>query len=126
MKCPCCSQLDYENCCEPIHKRVYYASSAEQLMRSRYSAFAMQNGQYLWETTAPLQRKFHPEKEYQSWAEANKWIKLEIVNLPRIDQVEFKAIYQDENGQLQVHHELSKFEQINGKWYYVSGKFWDQ
>lgn len=125
MKCPCCSNLEYENCCEPLHKGILFASTAESLMRSRFSAFAIPNGNYLWDTTSPLMRKFHPKKDYEDWAKANKWTKLEILGLPRINQVEFKAYFTDEDGMDQIHHELSTFEQIDGKWYYVSGEFFD-
>jgi SEC-C motif-containing protein len=126
MNCPCCSGKEYSKCCEPFHKGIFQAPSAEALMRSRYAAFALPNGKYLWETTSPLMRKFHPEKEYQNWAEANQWTKLEILNLPAIDQVEFKAYFTDEEGEKQIHHELSKFERLDGKWFYVSGEFWDE
>lgn len=93
-------------------------------MRSRFSAFAIPNGEYLMETTFPAKRKFHNTKDLQEWGEINEWTKLEIIK-SSFDQVEFKAHYTDENGKSQVHHEDSKFQQINEKWYYVSGKFLD-
>lgn len=125
MKCPCCSEKEYAQCCEPFHNGNSKAPSAEALMRSRFAAFAIPNGKYLWETTSPLMRKFHPQKEYEDWAKANKWTKLEILSLPSFDQVEFKAHFIDEEGIKQIHHELSKFERIDEKWYYVSGEFFD-
>ncbi|WP_332033930.1 YchJ family metal-binding protein, partial [Kaistella sp.] len=52
------------------------------------------------------------------------WTKLEILK-STLNQVEFKAYYNDENGKPQIHHEHSLFKNLNGRWYYVSGKFID-
>ncbi|KQK24978.1 preprotein translocase subunit SecA [Chryseobacterium aquaticum] len=125
MTCPCCSEKPYEECCKPYHSREKYAPTAEALMRSRFSAFAIPNGEYLMETTFPAKRKFHNTKDLQEWGEINTWRKLEIVDKPSISKVEFKAFYNDEEGEEHVHHELSKFKMIQNRWYYVSGEFLD-
>jgi len=123
MKCPCCSGKPYSDCCQPYHKKEKNAPTAEALMRSRFTAFAIPNGAYLLSTTLPAKRKFHNKEELQQWGEINQWIKLEIVNLPAINQIEFKAFYIDEEGNDQLHHELSVFQKMNDRWYYVSGEF---
>ncbi|SRR5690606_2394724 len=123
MTCPCCSNLSYQHCCKPCHTGEKYAPSAEALMRSRYSAFAIPDGGYLLETTLPSKRKFHNKKDLQEWGEINEWLKLEIIRKPAKDKVEFKAWYKDEEGTLQLHHELSLFKFVSGRWFYVSGKF---
>ncbi len=123
MNCPCCSDLAYGDCCKPYHCGEKSAPSAEALMRSRYSAFAIPNADYLMETTLPSKRKFHNKEDLQVWGEINEWLKLEIVQKPSKDQVEFKAWYKDEDGTLQLHHELSLFKLVSGRWFYVSGKF---
>ena len=125
MNCPCCSGKTYEECCKPFHSGERNASTAEALMRSRFSAFAIPNGIYLMETTLPSKRKLHNTEDLQEWGEINEWTKLEIVKTPNINQVEFKAFYTDEKGKSQVHHELSTFRKVNERWYYVSGKFLD-
>ncbi|MBH1960389.1 MAG: YchJ family protein [Flavobacteriia bacterium] len=125
MNCPCCSGKTYEDCCKPFHTGEKHAPTAEALMRSRFSAFAIPNGEYLMETTFPPKRKFHNKKDLQEWGEINEWTQLEIIRTPTSDQVEFKAYYTDENGKKQLHHEHSLFKNVNGKWYYVSGKFLD-
>lgn len=125
MNCPCCSGKSYEECCKPYHIGGKHAPTAETLMRSRFSAFAIPNGEYLMETTLPAKRKLHNKEDLQEWGEINKWTKLEIVQKPALNQVEFKAHYQDEKGKMQIHHELSDFQQINARWYYVSGEFLD-
>ncbi|MDN3607396.1 YchJ family protein [Kaistella yonginensis] len=125
MNCPCCSGKSYEACCKPYHKSEKLAPTAEALMRSRFSAFAIPNGEYLMETTVPAKRKLYNEKDLQEWGEINEWTKLEIVQTPTLNQVEFKAFYNDESRKPQVHHELSLFQKLNERWYYVSGEFLD-
>jgi SEC-C motif-containing protein len=125
MTCPCCSGKPYDDCCQPYHKKEKFPPTAEALMRSRFSAFAIPNGEYLWETTSPGKRKFHNKKSLQEWGEINEWTKLEIVDTPSMNKVEFKAFYTDEDGNPQVHHELSTFKTIQNRWYYVSGIFLD-
>lgn len=125
MICPCCSGKSYENCCKPFHKKEKFPTMAEELMRSRFSAFAIPNGEYLMETTLPSKRKFHKKKDLQDWGEINEWTKLEIVKTSGKNLVEFKAFYTDETGTPQIHHEISLFEKLNNRWYYVSGKFLD-
>ena len=125
MTCPCCSEKSYEDCCQPYHTKEKFPPTAEALMRSRFSAFAIPNGEYLWETTSPGKRKFHNKKSLQEWGEINEWTKLEIVDTPSMNKVEFKAFYTDEDGNPQVHHELSTFKTIRNRWYYVTGEFLD-
>lgn len=92
-------------------------------MRSRYSAFAIPNGEYLLQTTLPAKRKYHTKEELQDWGTINTWLKLEIIDVPSVNQVEFKAFYIDENGVSQIHHERSVFQKMNDQWFYVSGEF---
>ncbi|KIA88238.1 YchJ family protein [Kaistella jeonii] len=125
MNCPCCSGKLYEECCKPFHIGEKHAPTAEALMRSRFSAFAIPNGEYLIETTLPVKRKLHNKEDLREWAEINEWTKLGIIKKPTLNQVEFKAHYKDEKGKMQLHHELSDFEKIDNRWYYVSGEFLD-
>lgn len=56
-KCPCCSGKQYSLCCEPFLKGNQIPASAEQLMRSRYSAYVMQDADYLIATWHPARRE---------------------------------------------------------------------
>lgn len=123
MNCLCCSGKTYEECCKPYHSGEKHAPTAEALMRSRFSAFAIPNGDYLMETTLPSKRKYHSKKDLQEWGQINTWTKLEIVNKPAVNKVEFKAFYIDENGDPQIHHELSTFKMIRNRWFYATGEF---
>ena len=120
--CPCCSGKLYEECCELFHSKKEFPKTAEELMRSLYAAFAIPNGDFLWETTLPNKRKFHHKTELENWGKDNTWTKLEIIQSSE-KEVEFKAYFTDKFGQENIHHERSTFKKVDKKWYYVSGKF---
>ena len=115
--CPCGLGENYKECCEIIHLDITKANTAEQLMRSRYSAFALANIDYLilshHSKTNPLDEK----QEILAWAKSVKWQKLEIIN-SSIDTVEFKAYFK-ENDVDQLLHENSQFEKENNTWKYL-------
>ncbi|RZL39075.1 MAG: hypothetical protein EOO96_01500 [Pedobacter sp.] len=120
--CYCGSGLQYTNCCEPYHLKTKFAPTAEALMRSRYAAFVVANGDYLYETTHASKRKENSKSAYLESANNTKWLKLEIV-AAGLDTVEFKAFYLNSRLQTEVLHEKSNFKLEEGKWYYVDGKF---
>ncbi|MEB3766909.1 YchJ family protein [Acinetobacter sp. MD2] len=122
LKCPC-GHGSYVTCCEPLHLRQAYAGAAEQLMRSRYSAFAKQQIDYIIQTTAIGQQAQLDAAALAAWSTQNEWNKLEIVAFePKIGSkhamVEFKAYYVAEL-QPQVHHEQSYFVQYQQHWYFL-------
>jgi len=119
--CYCGSGISFQECCHPYISGVKNAPTAEALMRSRYSAYAVHNADYLWETTAPKARKHHSKSAMLEWANANHWVRLEIINAAET-LVEFKAYYLDSGLQAQVHHEKSVFVNDCGRWYYLDGE----
>jgi len=121
--CPCGTGLLYKDCCEPYHLKVKTAATAEALMRSRYSAFVVADGDYLFETTHLSKRKRNSKVDYQKSAKGIKWLKLEIVSA-EFDKVEFKAFYLNNKFGTEVLHEKSNFKLENNKWYYVDGQFY--
>lgn len=122
IECYCGSTKQFEDCCEPIIKDSEKATTAEALMRSRYSAYASHQADYLVATTHISQRKHYPKTEILNWATTNKWLKLEIVKTTE-NTVEFKAYFSDNTLQNHIHHELSTFTFENGSWFYVNGQF---
>lgn len=121
--CPCGSDLLYATCCQPFHLHQANAPSAEKLMRSRYSAFALQHIDYLIETTAKGQQAYLDRQAIQAWSEQNQWLRLEIVatqeKLAKYHaQVEFKAHYHDAQAE-QIHHEISHFIRVDQRWYFL-------
>ena len=123
MNCPCCSGKNYENCCEPYHLGKKLPQTPEQLMRSRYTAFALVLTNYLVETTHSSTQKDNDFSDIEDWAKSNKWLKLEIA-FAKENKVRFRAFYQDKNNEIYEHDELSTFAQENGKWVYVDGEFY--
>lgn len=120
--CPCGSK-SYSNCCEPLHLGQIKAQTAEQLMRSRYSAFAKHVIDYIIETTASGQQQFLDRQAITDWSKANRWLKLEVVQSnEKLDKhhalVEFKAHYHD-GKQTHIHHELSHFVKNQAIWYFL-------
>ena len=91
-------------------------------MKSRYSAYATHQADYLLATTHSSERKYYSKEEILKWATANEWQKLEIINATE-NTVEFKAYFKDENNVNQVHYEFSTFKKEKGSWFYVDGKF---
>ncbi|MFH6998589.1 YchJ family protein [Flavobacterium sp. FlaQc-57] len=121
-KCFCDTGLLFESCCGLYIKNNQKVTTALALMRSRYSAYAIHNADYLFETTYVSERKYYSKAEILKWATSNKWQKLEILSFTE-DTVEFKAYFLDSNNQPQVHYEFSTFKFENGAWFYFDGKF---
>ena len=122
-KCYCGSLKRFADCCEPLINGTQNATTAEALMRSRYSAYATHAVDYLVATTQEEERKYHSKSDILNWAISNQWQKLEIIKVTE-NTVEFKAYFQDSNKQNQIHHEHSTFVLENGKWFYVDGEFY--
>ncbi len=125
--CFCGESKPFSECCEPIIKGEKPAQTAEQLMRSRYSAYATVEPKYLMQTTHLSLLKNQNEADIRAWAEENKWQKLEVISSQKGQaadtrgEVEFKAYFIDYEGKSQVHHEKSTFLKEAGKWFYSSG-----
>lgn len=127
--CHCGSKKLFSECCEPFIQGKTIPETAEQLMRSRYSAYATISTKYLMQTTHRSTRKNHNEKDIKAWASTNKWLKLEVIKTEmgqatdNAGIVEFKAVYMDKKHGLQVHHEKSTFLKEDGRWFYVDGTY---
>jgi SEC-C motif-containing protein len=121
-KCFCDTGLLFNDCCGLYLQNNQKASTALALMRSRYSAYATHNADYLLETTHVSERTYYSKAEILKWATSNKWQKLEILSFTE-NTVEFKAYFLDLNGKSQTHYEFSTFKFENSAWYYVDGKF---
>jgi SEC-C motif-containing protein len=124
IKCPCGSQKNFKECCEPFINGTQKAPTAEALMRSRYSAYATHAAEYLLATTHISERKQYSKSDILNWATSNQWLQLEIIKATE-NTVEFKAYFLDNKLQKQIHYERSTFKFENGSWFYVDGKFFD-
>ncbi|KWX56673.1 YchJ family protein [Mycobacterium sp. NAZ190054] len=119
--CPCGSGAPFGRCCLPLHVGERQAGSAEQLMRSRYSAYVAGASEYLWRT-------WHPRTRPDEVAEdiTVTWTRLEILDVvagqagDETGEVEFRAHHRA--GAL---HERSRFAVRAGRWFYVDGDLLD-
>ena len=122
--CPCGSGATFADCCEAVVLGNRPAKTAEQLMRSRYTAYLMKKVDYLVETTHPDSRTSDLEKSIRKWMKQVEWLKLHVVATEEgtesdsTGHVEFMAEYIADTGPGR-HHECSVFEKIDGRWYYV-------
>lgn len=60
--CPCGSKTKYKKCCRPYH-RGKKAPDALTLMKTRYSAYAMGEADYIIQTTHPEHPDFTSDRE---------------------------------------------------------------
>jgi SEC-C motif-containing protein len=119
--CPCGSGKRYDACCGRLHRRVAEATTAEELMRSRYAAYAVGELGYVFRTWHPRTRpdSIEPDPELT-------WTGLEVVDVvaggPDDDtgEVEFEATY-DRGGRPGRLRERSRFERRRDRWVYVAG-----
>ena len=126
MHCYCKSNKAFADCCQPIISGVKSAITAEELMRSRYTAFVLADINYLMRSHHIATRPLKDKKEILLWAKSVTWLGLVIVDKKAgtaVDvegRVEFKASYL-EHGQLQCIHEDSYFVKEKGQWFYKDG-----
>ncbi|WP_426416402.1 YchJ family protein [Aestuariirhabdus sp. LZHN29] len=124
--CPCHSGSLYSDCCAPLHRKSAQPRTATQLMRSRYSAFALGDIDYLVSTTRSDQRALLDRSSLADWLARTRWLRLEILSAEagtdtdRVGRVEFNAWYRlDGKDTLQCHHEHSSFVREHNRWVFV-------
>ena len=121
-RCPCLSGLPYAECCGPLHRGARTAPTAEALMRSRYSAFAVGDADYLRATWHPSTRPADLDLD-----PATRWLRLDVLAtsaggpFDTTGTVEFRATYRDPGDGRGSLHEVSRFVREDGRWSYVDG-----
>ncbi|MFT3778699.1 MAG: YchJ family metal-binding protein [Ottowia sp.] len=119
--CPCGLPARYEACCGRFidHWPAQPAPDPERLMRSRYTAFARGQADYLRATWHPDHRPAAIDFEPQA-----RWLGLEVRRARLIDathgEVEFVARYRVAGCAVRL-HELSRFVLQDGHWLYTDG-----
>jgi SEC-C motif-containing protein len=130
-QCPCGSQQPYGQCCGPLISNQRHAETAEQLMRSRYSAHVVARQEpraidYLMNTWAAEQRQQIDRAAVEDWAVNSQWLGLNVIShTPAGDRatVEFAVSYRSADGSPHIHRELSQFcRDKQGRWYFVDGE----
>ena len=116
--CPCGSGQVYDVCCGRFHRGEASAPTAEALMRSRYSAFAVDDPAYLVQTWHPSTRPPRLELDRD-----RRWTRLVVLSSAGSvfdpgGTVEFVAHY-ELDGRRGVQRETSTFVREQGRWFYV-------
>ena len=113
--CPCGSGQAYDACCGRLHRGAAQAETAEELMRSRYAAYAVGDLDHVFRT-------WHPRTRPEDLAPdpAMTWTGLEVLGSGE-DWVEFVAAY-ERGGVPGELRERSRFERRGGRWVYLDGE----
>jgi SEC-C motif-containing protein len=116
--CPCGSDHNYGDCCQPIHSGEQQPESVEALMRARYSAFVLADDDYLMDSWHPL-----TSPEYLDLSDNPDWVQLQVISSEQDNEqgrVHFRAFYRD-GRKLGCLEEHSEFRKVNGRWLYLRG-----
>lgn len=125
--CPCDSNKRFSQCCWPYIAGKAVPPSAETLMRSRYTAYSRANIAYIEATQRGQAAARFDAAEAKQWAQAAKWLGLKVLRAEHggakdeAGVVEFIATYKL-LGQIQEIHEVSEFQKIDGRWFYIKGQ----
>ncbi|THB66719.1 MAG: zinc chelation protein SecC [Gammaproteobacteria bacterium] len=128
--CFCGSGVAYAGCCGRFHNGAIPAT-AEELMRSRYSAFCCKDADYLIATIHADYCSSNLKEELVSNFNDVSWIQLKVIYTNKGSKsdiegdVEFEAIYFT-GGQFFRMVERSDFVKEGGRWLYCSGRVDDR
>lgn len=108
--CFCGSKQNFSSCCQPFIEgkveQLAFPKTPEQLMRSRFSAYAINDGQYIYDTYAKSSQALQSIKEINDWSKACLWVALKIHSINNDDLnknesheqfVEFSVFYITDN-----------------------------
>ncbi|MEE8059279.1 MAG: YchJ family protein [Pseudomonadales bacterium] len=124
--CYCGNPSAFKHCCGPLLSGKAIAKTAEQLMRSRFSAFCSGNIDYLISSHHPSKRKPDDQQTLTHTISQYEWLNLKIKKTSKglchdsEGDVEFIATY-TQRAQLSQLHENSRFIKENNQWFYLDG-----
>ena len=150
MNCFCGQPKRYQDCCQPCHSGLGPAQTAEQLMRSRFSAYVLQLVPYIAETYYPAVQSADAIAEIAAFAGDAHFLALQVLafgDSPAIDPGQFPVLPPPVNlyavndllaaqpalsyvhfkvwflivDKLHLLEEHSRFVRIDGHWGYVDG-----
>ncbi|XUM23474.1 YchJ family protein [Bradyrhizobium oligotrophicum S58] len=127
MPCPCGSGLSFDRCCGPYLTGDQMPPTAEDLMRSRYTAYTRGDIGYIEATLVADRRGAFDAVAAKDWATRATWLGLRIVSTARGQAsdadgvVSFVATYR-EAGKTIEHHEVSQFgRDADRAWRFIEG-----
>ena len=122
--CPCGSEKTYARCCEPVIRGNVKPESAEDLLRSRYSAFVKHEIEYIFDSHHPRTRNTLVRKEVEDWSRDSEWQSLKVLEKEagEADDEKGTIVFHAEytlDGKKNDHYEKSFFEKDAGDWKFV-------
>lgn len=142
MNCFCGQSVSYHQCCQPLHAGQRAAQTAEQLMRSRFSAYVLQLVGYIANTYFPQQQSAQALAEIREFAESARFISLQVMSCgdrPAVSAAQFPPLPKNSTttsaecsyvhfkvqffiaDKLHLLEEHSRFLRIDGLWFYIDG-----
>jgi len=128
-KCPCNSGKLYTQCCKKFHCGINNASALD-LMRSRYSAYALGLNNYIISSTHPdnpffIEDILEWKKELDEFSHNTNFINLKILDHKYKDgenfaQVTFRATLEQNQKEISF-TECSQFKKEANRWFYLDG-----
>ncbi|MEO5734174.1 MAG: YchJ family metal-binding protein [Rubrivivax sp.] len=119
--CPCGTGATLAGCCGRWHAGPQHlqAPDATALMRSRYSAYVLGLADYLLDTWHPRTRPhdLRPDPDL-------RWLGLEVRHAAQQDAHHATVTFiarSKSGGRATRLHERSRFERIDGRWFYLDG-----
>lgn len=117
--------MSYASCCQPYIERREQAPTAEHLMRSRYTAYAMGVTTYVVDTWHSSTRPTDLALDPPDTPHATRWLALAVHSHTQLSETEaqvmFTARYR-EGGRAHRLKEHSRFLREDGRWFYVAGE----
>lgn len=119
--CPCGGGR-YDTCCGPVHAGTREAATAEELMRSRYSAFVTGDAGYLLRSWDDTTRPSHLSLP------AVTWTRLRVLRTEagaagdHSGVVEFRAHFRDRSEPDALHERSTFRRDADGRWRYVAAE----
>ena len=120
--CPCGRNAGYGGCCGRWHAGPLHlqAPTAEDLMRSRYSAYVRGLAEYVLDTWHPRTRPAQIEPDPPGL----RWLGLAVHRHEARDADHATVTFVARSklgGRAHRLHETSLFERVDGRWFYVDG-----
>ncbi len=123
-QCVCGKGRPYADCCGRFISGEALPKTPEQLMRSRYSAYALGgHGDYLLKTWFPATAKGLSKEQLEQ--QSVDWLGLEVLGRSQCGDegmVEFNAWFRNAEGERERLREKSIFARVGGRWFYVGGE----
>lgn len=130
--CTCKSKKKYSDCCEKYHLGKSNCENAQDLMRSRFSAYALTLVDYIIKTSHPQNICFQKDlktlkKDIKSFCEETLFEDLEILDFTQEKKQAFVTFIATlkVTGKDISFSEISHFEKMEGKWFYKGGQLFE-